>query len=112
MKKHSPFKTLMKLFALLASIGGILYLFKDKLLSSSLFAPDGPLYKLKETFTTESDMEPFEHEDMTDDEDYNFEHAFDVNPAEEREYVSLNITGQSAPVDDESTDEDEDEILS
>lgn len=106
MKKNSLFKSLMKLFALLASIGGILYLFKDKLLNSSLFAADGPFHKIKETFTTETDREVTENDNSDEDDDYSFEHAFDVDPAEQREYVSLNITGQSTADQDEDITDD------
>lgn len=91
MKKNSIIKTCMRLFALIASIGGVLYLFRDKILSCSIIRnyvnehPNCPLCsKLKRQNHTNT-LDEF------DEDEEAFEHAFDEDPATAREYVSLNI---------------------
>lgn len=102
MKRNSFIKTFMRIFALLASIGGVIFLFRDKILSYPKLRnymeshPDCPLCsKLKQHL-------PDQKEDTLDDEDEDFEHAFDEDPTTAREYVSLNINPHVA-IDNDDT---------
>lgn len=88
MKKNSIIKTFMRLFALFASIGGILFLFRDKILSCPKihdFMKKHPNCPICSKFM------PQTSDDIFDEDEEAFEHAFDEDPANAREYVSLNI---------------------
>ena len=92
MKKNSIIKTLMKVFALFASISGIVFLFRDKILSCPKIKsyaeahPNCPFFAKLTSLQNQT-----ETPNNTFDEDDAFEHAFDEDPATSREYVSLNI---------------------
>lgn len=102
MKKNSIIKTLMKFFALLASISGLMFLFRDKILSSQKIKeymesnPDSPLCSKLSAFKTAST-----NEEEVDEDEEAFEHAFDEDPATSREYVSLNINPHRETLDSE-----------
>lgn len=93
MKKNGIIKTLMKLFALLASISGIVFLFRDKICSCKAIQKlidsrkNCPLFSKLRSYGQHSDVVS---EEVDEDEEA-FEHAFDEDPATSREYVSLNI---------------------
>ncbi len=93
MKKNGIIKTLMKLFALLASISGIAFLFRDKICSCQAIKSfidsrkNCPLFSKLRSYGQHSDVVSEE----VDEEEEAFEHAFDEDPATSREYVSLNI---------------------
>lgn len=90
MKKNS-FTTLLKVTAVLASIGGIAYIFKDKIMSCPVVS------SLKEKLSGSE-------EDIFDEENY-FEENTDDNAEDiaSREYVSLDI--ESAKENTEESDE-------
>lgn len=98
MKKNNFIKTFMQVFAILASIGGILFLCKDKIKACPCFSKGGCLTSLKEKFTRKPEvadkMKDTDDESDEDDDD-SFLHAFDVDPASEREYVSLTINSST-----------------
>lgn len=93
MKKNGIIKTLMKLFALLASISGIAFLFRDKIRSCTTVKnfldskKDCPFFSKLRSHQEDSNGVT---EEIDEDEEA-FEHAFDEDPATSREYVSLNI---------------------
>lgn len=96
MRKNSFFKTLVKCFAIVASIGGVLYLCKDKILSSPLFnsEEDNFFTRLKEKCPCCCNKE----ETYLDEEEEEFDDVFSEDPANDREYVSLNITSPNKEV--------------
>lgn len=77
--KKNGFTTLLKATAVLASIGGIAYVYRDKILSCPIVS------SLKEKISGSE-------EDIFDEEDY-FEESTDVDTEDttSREYVSLDI---------------------
>lgn len=102
MKKNDCFKTLMKCFAVLASVGGVLYLFKDKIKECPIFKGSCPLRKHKVHSDKEEKNDDFLDEDLEDDDC--FDHAFDIDPATDREYVSLTISPSIKPDKKEEDD--------
>ncbi len=104
MKKNNLVKTFMRIFAVLASVGGVLFLFRDKILSCTIVQrfldskEDCPLCSKLRSYQETSDLMA---EEVDPDEEA-FEHAFDTDPTTAREYVSLNINPHR-PVDSETT---------
>lgn len=107
MKKNHFVKTLMRIFAIIASIGGVLFLFRDKILSCPIIKrfldskEDCPLCSKLRTHKAEEE----DSETETDVDDEAFEHAFDVDPATTREYVSLNINSHRSKTNEETSEE-------
>ncbi|MDO4169784.1 MAG: DNA-directed RNA polymerase subunit delta [Lachnospiraceae bacterium] len=93
MKKNRCFITkLVTLVAVIASICGVLFIFKDSIANT--------ISKLKEKFTTKDDFDDFDDDfDDFDDEI--------VEDKSDREYVSINIGDEK---DETSDEESEDEI--
>ena len=102
-KKFNFISKLVKVAALLASIGGIAYLCKDK---------------IKEMLSSEKpyDEEDFDVEEENEDDDFDDAVSADEDTTD-REYVSIDITGDSKedekdaedPADLDSDEEDEEE---
>ena len=107
MKKNHFVKTLMRIFAIIASISGVLFLFRDKILSCPCvkrfldLKKDCPICSKLRSY--ESNDETLE--DETDLEEEAFEHAFDLDPATTREYVSLNINSHRVETPEETVEE-------
>lgn len=95
MKKNNFIKIFMSVFAIFASIGGVLFLFRDKIsnfiesihnsnhLCKKLFSFS--CFQREKNNSTASDILEY------DEDEFSFEHAFDEDPTTSREYVSLNI---------------------
>lgn len=107
MKKNSFLKIFMSIFALFASIVGFLFLFRDKIstYAHSVKVPKHlwkqcPLHSIFNKKNSSIDNTII----LEDDEDFCFEHAFDEDPANAREYVSLNINSHKVeePIIDDS----------
>lgn len=94
-KKSCVISKLIKLIAILASIGGALYLFKDSVTDI--------LSSVKEKFASDDDFDDFDDEDMDDfDDNEVFEDKSD------REYVSINITDDTEKEDSKDLEDPED----
>lgn len=100
MRKNNCGKSIMRIFAVIASIGGVIFLFRDKILACPIVQKflasktDCPLCsKLRQHHSQE---EPTDVSEEEMEEEEAFDHAFDVDPAAEREYVSLNINSHKS----------------
>lgn len=94
MRKSSCFiKKIITLVAVIASICGILFIFKDSVKDI--------LSKVKEKFTTDDDFDSFD--DNFEDDDEIFEDKSD------REYVSLNIGDEDEKTAEKSSEEESDQ---
>lgn len=93
MKKNNFIKTVMSIFAIFASIGGILFLFRDKIstIVQKLHNSNPLCKKLFSCFEPTKDKVTSSDSLEEDEDDFSFEHAFDEDPTTAREYVSLNI---------------------
>lgn len=112
-KKKSGIKSAFKLFAVVASVGGVLYVFKDKIKESKILdnTEDNPLNKLKEKVcNTINNKDKFydDEDDSVKESDEDFVDAFDEAHTKDREYVSINITSkqetESSDVSSDKTD--------
>lgn len=97
MKKNNFIKLFMSIFAIFASIGGVLFLFRDKISTfiQSLHNSNHLCKKLFSFTCFESQKSSAENAHISEDDDeFSFEHAFDEDPTTAREYVSLNINSR------------------
>ena len=83
-KKSCLLAKLIKFAAIIASIGGVLFLFKDTITDI--------ISSAKDHFAADDDFEDFDDDDEMDD--FDDEEVFDHKS--DREYVSINITDEEA----------------
>lgn len=81
-KKSCLLAKLIKFAAIIASIGGVLFLFKDTITDI--------ISSAKDHFSADDDFEDFDDDDEMDD--FDDEEVFDHKS--DREYVSINITDE------------------
>lgn len=97
-KKSCVISKLIKLIAILASIGGALYLFKDSVTDI--------LSSVKEKFASDDDFDDFDDFDDEDMDDFDDNEVFEDKS--DREYVSINITDDTEKEDSKDLEDPED----
>lgn len=94
MKKNNFIKVFMSIFAIFASIGGFLFLFRDRFSNFTQIIQE-KAESLQHFFCTHKAQKktnaPSSDTFDEDEDEFSFEHAFDEDPTTAREYVSLNI---------------------